>query len=61
MKGVQNGPMLQSQYVTWQVPRSRNLYVQSVEAFSMLEAQDMMQNSGYISVLNAIRITVSDR
>ena len=37
--------MLQSKYITWQVPR-RNLYVQWVEAFSMLEAQNMMQNSG---------------
>ena len=45
MKGIRNGPMLQIKYVTWQVQR-RNLYAQSVEAFSMLEAQDMMQNSG---------------
>ena len=29
----------------WQVPR-RDLYVQWLEAFSMLDAKDMMQNSG---------------
>lgn len=45
MKGIRDGPMLQSKYVTWHVPR-RNLYVHWIEAFSMLEAQNMMQNSG---------------
>ena len=44
MKRIQNGPMLQDKYITGEIAQDF-LCIQWVEAFSMLEAQNMTQNS----------------
>ena len=51
--------MLQTKYVTWQVPRM-GLYVQWIEAINTLEAQDMTKKSGVISRTKVIQCIVSD-